>query len=338
MIRKDNDKSESLNKYISGTGICSRREADEMIKKGRVKINGVLAVGGNRVLPGDKVTLDGKNLKHKPKTVYIAFNKPIGIVCTTDSRERDNIIDYIGHKERLFPIGRLDKDSEGLIFLTNDGEIVNKILRAGNQHDKEYIVKVNAPMNHSFIKQMAAGVPILDTVTKKCKVKKLNKVTFKIVLVQGLNRQIRRMCEYLGYEVTELKRVRIMNVKLGKLPVGKWRRLQRKEVSELQRMVKDSSNLSQEEIHIEDFSQEEYLQEKKTNQSEGRSTKSGKKKDRKKEGPTVSNKPKQKYQGKNHKDKKDRKKSGSQKDNEKKIGGKKGKAKVTSRKIKKNFR
>lgn len=252
MAQGPNQSSESLNKYISSTGICSRREADEFIKAKRVKINGVIAKGGNRVFPGDKVLLDGKTLKAKPKPIYIAFNKPVGIVCTTDERERDNIIDYIGYKERLFPIGRLDKDSEGLIFLTNDGDIVNKILRAGNRHDKEYIVKVHKPMNHQFIKDMMAGVPILDTVTKKCKVKKLNKVTFKITLVQGLNRQIRRMCEHFGYEVIELKRIRIMNVTLGKLPKGKWRRLQRKEVSEILRAVESSSKLPHDQVYLEE--------------------------------------------------------------------------------------
>ncbi len=283
MAQGPNQKSESLNKYISSTGICSRREADEFIKAKRVKINGEIAKGGNRVFPGDRVLLDGKTLKAKPKPIYIAFNKPVGIVCTTDENERDNIIDYIGYKERLFPIGRLDKDSEGLIFLTNDGDIVNKILRAGNRHDKEYIVKVHKPMNHAFIKDMMAGVPILDTVTKKCKVKKLNKVTFKITLIQGLNRQIRRMCEHFGYEVIELKRVRIMNVKLGKLPKGKWRRLQRKEVSEILRAVEGSSKLPQEQNYQDEPYEEPIKKEKKEQagprkEKKERGEKSGRKK------------------------------------------------------------
>ena len=200
-MENNNETSINLNKYISSTGICSRREAERFINEGRVTINGKPTQLGNRVHEGDVVKIDGKPLKAKPKTIYIALNKPVGIVCTTDSKERKNIVKFVGHPQRLFPIGRLDKPSEGLIFLTNDGDIVNKILRAGNNHEKEYIVSVDKPFDERFIKRMSNGIPILGTVTKKCNVERINDTTFKIVLVQGLNRQIRRMCEYLGYEV-----------------------------------------------------------------------------------------------------------------------------------------
>jgi 23S rRNA pseudouridine2604 synthase len=240
-LDKSNENSISLNKYISNTGICSRREANQLIADKRVKINGKLAELGNRVFPGDKVSINNKPLKNAPKSIYIALNKPIGIVCTTDKKERKNIVDFINHKERLFPIGRLDKPSQGLIFLTNDGDIVNKILRAGNSHEKEYVVRVDKIIDHKFISQMAGGIPILGTVTKKCKVSKINKTVFKITLTQGLNRQIRRMCEYLGYNVKTLKRTRIMNVELGKLKVGEWRYLTKNEINQINHMVADSS-------------------------------------------------------------------------------------------------
>ena len=240
-MEPSNENSISLNKFISSTGICSRREADEMIKAGRVTINGQATKPGNRVFRGDEVHLDGKLLNSKPPALYIAFNKPIGIVSTTDSKERKNIVKYINHPQRLFPIGRLDKASQGLIFLTNDGDIVNKILRAGNQHEKEYIVTVDKKITPSFIQKMSNGIPILNTITKKCHVEKINNRTFKIILIQGLNRQIRRMCSYLGYEVVKLKRTRIMNIKLGKLPIGVWRELTSKEIAEIQRLVATSS-------------------------------------------------------------------------------------------------
>ena len=240
-MEKNNDTSISLNKYISSTGLCSRREADKMIQAGRVQINGAPTQLGNRVFEGDRVQIDGKDLQAKPKALYIAFNKPIGIVCTTDLKERKNIIQYINHPERLFPIGRLDKPSQGLIFLTNDGDIVNKILRAGNQHEKEYIVTVNKNIHPSFIHQMGNGIPILGTITKKCRVEQINKRTFKIILTQGLNRQIRRMCTYLDYEVIKLKRVRIMNVHLGNLKIGQWRALTATEMRQIQRLIKGSS-------------------------------------------------------------------------------------------------
>lgn len=230
-----------LNKYLSDTGICSRREADKWIENGRVEVNGEIAGLGVRVMDGDKVLVDGKPVRSKEAPLYIAFHKPVGIVCVTDESVEGNIISYIKHPKRIFPIGRLDKPSEGLIFLTNDGDIVNKILRAGNNHEKEYIVKVNKPVTPEFIKHMGAGVPILDTVTKKCKVHAIGKNEFRIVLTQGLNRQIRRMCEYLGYEVMRLKRVRIMNITLDGLAAGKWRYLNEQEMAAINKMVAHSS-------------------------------------------------------------------------------------------------
>ncbi|MCW3785095.1 23S rRNA pseudouridine(2604) synthase RluF [Plebeiibacterium sediminum] len=231
-----------INKYLSEVGYCSRREADKLILAGKVTINGKTPEMGTKVTPGDVVKVKGKLISEpKEKPVYIAFNKPVGIVCTTDTRvEKDNIIDYINHPKRIFPIGRLDKPSEGLIFLTNDGDIVNKILRARNNHEKEYIVRVNKPITNEFITKMGNGVPILDTITRKCKVVKTGKYEFNIILTQGLNRQIRRMSEYLGYEVKQLKRVRIMNVKLD-VPVGKWRNLTNNELKEINRLVSDSA-------------------------------------------------------------------------------------------------
>ncbi len=238
---KTNENSVNLNKHISNTGICSRREAEKLIIDGKVTINGNPTKLGNRVFEGDIVKINGQLLKSTPKTLYIAFNKPVGIVCTTDSKERKNIVKYINHPERLFPIGRLDKPSEGLIFLTNDGDIVNKILRAGNKHEKEYIVTVDKPITPAFINKMGKGIPILGTITKKCSVFQLNEHSFKIVLTQGLNRQIRRMCEYLNYEVTKLVRNRIMNVSLGKLKIGEWREISAKEMGYIHKMVKNSS-------------------------------------------------------------------------------------------------
>ena len=240
-MMKDNSNSINLNKFISSTGICSRREAEKLISAGRVTINGKPTQLGNRVSEGDIVKVDGRSLKAKPKTLYIALNKPVGIVCTTDSKEKKNIVRFLNYPERLFPIGRLDKPSEGLIFLTNDGDIVNKILRAGNNHEKEYIVTVDKTITDRFIKRMGNGIPILGTVTQKCKVEKLSDKVFKITLTQGLNRQIRRMCEYLDYEVTKLKRTRIMNVELKNLKVGEWRELSKEEMNQINQLVKDSS-------------------------------------------------------------------------------------------------
>ncbi len=234
-----------INKYFSEIGYCSRREADKLIEQKRVTINGAIAEMGSKVSPTDEVRLNGKLVAAKGnKQVYIAFNKPRGIVCTTDTRrEKNNIIDYINYPDRIFPIGRLDKDSQGLIFLTSDGDIVNKILRAGNNHEKEYLVTVKQPITKSFIHKMGNGVPILGTVTKKCFVEQIDTFTFRIILTQGLNRQIRRMCEQLGNQVVELKRYRIMNIDLD-IPLGKWRYLTKKELDEIFRLVKHSLKTS----------------------------------------------------------------------------------------------
>jgi 23S rRNA pseudouridine2604 synthase len=231
-----------INKYLSEVGFCSRRAADQLLEQGRVTINGKIPELGTKVGPSDEVVVDGEKVgKPIQNHTYIAFHKPVGIVCTTDTKgEKDNIIDFIGHPQRIFPIGRLDKDSEGLIFLTSEGDIVNKILRSKNNHEKEYIVTVDKPANEHFIERMSQGIPILDTVTDPCKVERISKFKFRIILKQGLNRQIRRMCEYLGFTVTQLKRIRIMNVPLD-IPVGKWRDLSKKELEELQELVADSS-------------------------------------------------------------------------------------------------
>ena len=231
-----------INKYLSEIGYCSRRAADKLIQEGRITVNGESIEMGLKVTPADEIAVDGIIVDQAgDKPVYIAFNKPVGIVCTTDTRvEKDNIIDYINYPTRIFPIGRLDKPSEGLIFLTNDGDIVNKILRARNQHEKEYVVTVNRPITDEFIHKMSAGVPILDTVTRPCVVKQTHKKEFRIILTQGLNRQIRRMCEYLDYRVLTLKRVRIMNVSLD-VGKGKWRHLTKKEMIEINRLVADSA-------------------------------------------------------------------------------------------------
>lgn len=247
-----------INKYLSEAGFCSRREADKLIEKGRVTINGKIPEMGTKVAPGDLVEVDGKPVDNKEEEqVYIALNKPVGIVCTTDTGvEKDNIIDFINYPKRIFPIGRLDKASEGLIFLTNDGDIVNKILRARNNHEKEYLVTVDRPVTSNFIERMSKGVPILDTVTKKCVVEKIGKFDFRIVLTQGLNRQIRRMCEYLGYEVQALKRIRIMNVQLD-IPVGEWRDLSRKELETINQMVSTSEKTAKLSIYSEDEKQKQ---------------------------------------------------------------------------------
>jgi len=229
-----------INKFISETGFCSRREADKLVEQGKVMLNGRIAVLGDKAGEGDDVTVNGKPLNVKKAGVYIAFNKPVGITCTTERQIKGNIIDYIGHQERIFPIGRLDKPSEGLIFLTSDGDIVNKILRAGNNHEKEYVVTVDKIITPEFIRKMGSGVPILDTVTRKCYVRKESNYVFTIILTQGLNRQIRRMCEYLGYSVTKLKRVRIMNINLDNIPVGKWRDLTSDEMKFINDAVADS--------------------------------------------------------------------------------------------------
>ncbi len=231
-----------INKFLSEAGYCSRRAADKLIEQGRVTINGAVPLMGTKIKQGDVVKVDGERIGPSlEEAVYLAFNKPVGIVCTTDTRvEKDNIVDYIGYPKRIFPVGRLDKPSEGLIFMTNDGDIVNKILRARNNHEKEYLVTVNKPITTDFLHKMANGVPILDTVTRKCKIEQTGDRQFNIILTQGLNRQIRRMCEYLGYRVRKLKRIRIMNVSLD-VPVGKWRHLTQKELLEIQQLVSRSS-------------------------------------------------------------------------------------------------
>lgn len=233
-----------LNKYISESGICSRRDADRYIEQGLVLINGKRAAIGSQVMPGDVVKVNGQLIEAREQDdlVLIALNKPVGIVSTTDEGEKDNIVDFVNHSTRIFPIGRLDKDSQGLIFLTNHGDLVNKILRAGNDHQKEYVVTVNKPITDDFIRGMGAGVPILGTVTKKCKVKQEAPFVFRITLIQGLNRQIRRMCEHFGYEVTKLERVRIMNISLTGIPVGEWRDLTDDELVELFDAIEKSSS------------------------------------------------------------------------------------------------
>ncbi|MGB2741251.1 MAG: 23S rRNA pseudouridine(2604) synthase RluF [Cognaticolwellia sp.] len=244
-----------LNKYISDSGYCSRRFADKLIENSRVTINGKVPELGTKVVPGDRVCVDGNEIKASDSNhtdrIYIAYNKPIGITCTTEKHIKGNIIDAIGHTKRIFPIGRLDKPSEGLIFLTSDGDIVNKILRAENAHDKEYIVSVDKPISERFIDRMSKGVPILGTITKPCIVKHVSKYVFRIILTQGLNRQIRRMCEYLDYEVTELQRSRIMNVELGDLRPGQWRDLTKKEMAEINAAVAGSSKTALDDDFIE---------------------------------------------------------------------------------------
>lgn len=256
-----------LNKYISDSGYCSRRFADKLIENNRVTINGKVPELGTKVVSGDKVCVDGNEIKASASNhtdrVYIAYNKPVGITCTTERHVKGNIIDAIGHTKRIFPIGRLDKPSEGLIFLTSDGDIVNKILRAENAHDKEYIVKVDKPISERFIERMSKGVPILGTITKPCKVKPESKFVFRIILTQGLNRQIRRMCEYLDYEVIELKRSRIMKVELGQLRPGEWRDLTVSEMAEINTAVAGSRKTAldddfiEKEINADDFNEAE---------------------------------------------------------------------------------
>ena len=238
----EEQKAIRLNKYLSEIGYCSRRAADKLIEQGRIVVNGTPVPMGLKVTPNDQIEIDGEVIDHQEDPpVYLAFHKPVGIVCTTDTRvEKDNIIDYINYPTRIFPIGRLDKPSEGLIFLTNDGDIVNKILRARNHHEKEYVVTVNKPVTSEFVEKMSSGIPILGTITRPCVVKQTHKKTFKIVLTQGLNRQIRRMCEYLDYRVVTLKRTRIMNVHLD-VPKGQWRHLTAEEISEINRMVSQSA-------------------------------------------------------------------------------------------------
>ncbi|WP_344924306.1 23S rRNA pseudouridine(2604) synthase RluF [Aquimarina addita] len=247
----ENSKLTRLNKYLSEVGYCSRRAADKLIDQGRVTINNRVPEMGTKVGVNDIVRVDGEFIiEPKEEHVYIAFNKPVGIVCTTAQNEKDNIIDYINYPKRIFPIGRLDKPSEGLIFLTSDGDIVNKILRARNNHEKEYVVTVDRLISDQFIKRMSTGIPILDTITRNCEVEQISKFSFKIILTQGLNRQIRRMCEHLGYEVVRLKRVRIMNIKLD-VPVGQWRYFTEEELQIIQTDVEDSGKTKEFSIETE---------------------------------------------------------------------------------------
>ena len=237
--------SKRLNKAISDSGFCSRRQADKHIEQGLVSVNDKIAKLGDRAMPTDTIKINNQPIIKNEELVYIALNKPVGITCTTDKRIEGNVVDFIKHKERIFPIGRLDKPSEGLLLMTNDGDIVNKILRAGNEHEKEYIVKVDRRITDEFLKRMSTGVPILDTVTKKCVVEKVGRYVFKITLIQGLNRQIRRMCEHLGYEVVSLKRLRIMNIHLKNLGIGEWRDLTEKELKDLKNSLGASLNISE---------------------------------------------------------------------------------------------
>jgi 23S rRNA pseudouridine2604 synthase len=244
IYRMSGDSSTRLNKFISESGLCSRREADRYIEQGLVFVDSRRAGIGDRVYPGNRVVVNGRALEPKQgkAVIFIALNKPVGITSTTETSVPDNIIDYVNYKERIFPIGRLDKDSQGLIFLTNDGDIVNKILRAGNKHEKEYVVTVNKPLTEQVIHSMAAGVPMLGGTTKKCMVKQEGVFVFRIILIQGLNRQIRRMCEHFGYEVTKLERVRIMNVNLKGLAPGDWRELTEEEIRTIYEMSEESSS------------------------------------------------------------------------------------------------
>lgn len=227
-----------LNKYLSNCGYCSRREADRLLEQGRVSVDGISASLGDKVMSGQCVCVDGEPVVKNTDQVVIAFHKPAGVVCTSSKKDRDNIIDYIGFKERIYPVGRLDKDSTGLILLTNDGELTDRILRGKNGHEKEYIVKVDRPIKGKVLEAMRQGVPILDTMTRPCQVKKIDERTFRITLTQGLNRQIRRMCEYFGYRVVSLKRIRIMNIYLDILPEGKWRYLTKEELQVLEQSLK----------------------------------------------------------------------------------------------------
>ena len=238
------DSSTRLNKYISESGLCSRRAADKHIENGTVFINGKKAKVGDQVRRGDRVSVNGQLIepREEESSILLAFNKPVGITSTTETTDKTNIVDYVNHSDRIFPIGRLDKDSQGLILLTNNGDLVNKILRAGNNHEKEYLVTVNKPITDAFITGMAGGVPVMDVMTKKCKVSKESPFIFKITLIQGLNRQIRRMCEYFGYEVTKLERTRIMNITLKGLPVGDWRELTEEEQKEIAKLIEKSSS------------------------------------------------------------------------------------------------
>lgn len=255
-----------INKFLSEAGVCSRREADRQIEAGKVGIDGVTAKTGDRVLKGQTVTYNGQVVSKEEEMILIALNKPAGIVCTAEKREKNNVIDYLNYPKRIYPIGRLDKDSEGLLLLTNNGEIVNKMMRSGNRHEKEYIVTVNKTISDSFIRGLAGGVPLVElgVTTRKCHVKKLSSKQFKIILTQGYNRQIRRMCEYFGYRVVKLERVRIMNIELGDLPRGKYRAVTPLEYKGLERLIADSSNQPVIPDTNKDHSDKKYTDKKHT--------------------------------------------------------------------------
>lgn len=238
----ENNSEIRINKYLSEAGVCSRREADRRIEAGEVTIDGKVAVPGDKIFPGQTVCVSGQIVESKAPFILLVVNKPVGIVCTEEKREKNNIVNFLNYPHRVYPIGRLDKDSQGLLLMTNQGDLLNKILRAGNAHEKEYIVTVNKDVTEEFLNGMAGGVPILDTVTRKCKLEKIGTRKFRIILTQGLNRQIRRMCEYFGYRVVALKRVRIMNIRLGDLPVGKYRDITPQEWETLSNMIANSSS------------------------------------------------------------------------------------------------
>lgn len=245
-----------LNKYLSEVGYCSRREADRLIEEGRITVNGEVPEMGLKVSESDEIRVNGRLIQNtNEKPIYLAFNKPIGIECTTNQKVRGNIVDYINYHKRIFPVGRLDKDSEGLIIMTNDGDIVNKILRQKNNHEKEYLVTVNKPITDRFIQRMGAGVPILDTMTKTCRVEVVSKYVFRIFLTQGLNRQIRRMCEYFNYDVVALKRIRIINIALD-VPVGQYREITKEEMKELNRLIEPSSKTQEASLDKQEISQQ----------------------------------------------------------------------------------
>jgi 23S rRNA pseudouridine2604 synthase len=239
---KNLDDKVRINKFLSEAGVCSRREADRLVEAGKVTVDSVVAQMGTKVNHSQKICVNGKLVKHEEKMVLIAFNKPVGVVCTAEKKEKDNIIDFINYPQRIYPVGRLDKNSQGLILLTNNGDIVNKMMRSGNMHEKEYIVEVDKPITEQFLKGMSEGVPILETITRKCKIEKIGRSSFRIVITQGLNRQIRRMCEYFGYKVTKLERIRIMNISLGNLKQGTYRNVTPQELARLEELIKDSSN------------------------------------------------------------------------------------------------
>lgn len=239
---KNFDDKVRINKFLSEAGVCSRREADRLVESGKVTVDGVAAQMGTKVNHSQKICVNGKPIKREEKMVFIAFNKPVGVVCTAEKKEKNNIIDFINYPQRIYPVGRLDKYSQGLILLTNNGDIVNKMMRSGNMHEKEYIVEVDKPITEEFLKGMSEGVPILDTITRKCKIEKIGRNSFRIIITQGLNRQIRRMCEFFGYNVTKLERIRIMNISLGKLKQGTYRNVTVRELDKLEEMIKDSSN------------------------------------------------------------------------------------------------